>query len=137
MRQWKIAFSLAIVAAIAAPLVLGTYKSQPYFAWLPVPYVSGFRPLTAEQREETTAYLARLNNCREFETIPIGDIPDEGMRCFEQIGLLRNGEYYSHFSEPRYLALNAAAAVAGFVSIFGLAMVLPALVRRYWRWLST
>jgi hypothetical protein len=51
--------------------------------------------------------------------------------------LLKNGEYYSYFSAPKYLALNGAAAVAGFVIVFGLAMVVPALIRRYWRWLST
>jgi hypothetical protein len=129
VRQWKIAISLAIVGAIAAPLVFGTYEAEPY--------VGGFQPLTVEQREDISAYLAKLNNCREFETMPLGSIPDEGMRCFNQQGLLRNGQYYSYFSAPRYLALNVAAAGAGFVSIFGLAMLLPALIRRYWRWLKT
>ena len=88
-----------------APLIFRTYKASPS--------VSGFLPLTAERREEITAYLARLNNCREFETIPVGSIPEEGMRCFRQRGLLRQGEYFSYFSVPKYLALNAGAAVAG------------------------
>jgi hypothetical protein len=128
MRQWKIALSLAIIGALAGPLVFRTYKAQPE--------VSGFLPLTAEQREETTAYLAKLNNCRELETIPMDKLPREADECFYRRGLLRNGEYYSYFSMPKYLALNMAATVAGFVSIFGLAMVLPPLARRYWRWLK-
>jgi hypothetical protein len=38
---------------------------------------------------------------------------------------------------PLYLALNAAVAIVAFVLIFGLTYLLPALVRRYWRWLNT
>jgi hypothetical protein len=64
-------------------------------------------------------------------------VPREGDECFERRGLLKNGEYYSYFSLPRYVAKNVAAAVAGFVIIFVLAMLLPALARRYWRWLKT
>jgi hypothetical protein len=33
-----------------------------------------------------------------------------------------------------YLAINAVAATAGFVIIYGLTFLLPALARRYWRW---
>jgi hypothetical protein len=36
-----------------------------------------------------------------------------------------------------YLAINAVAATAGFVIIYGLTFLLPALARRYWRWLNT
>jgi hypothetical protein len=63
MRQWKIALSLAIIGAIAAPLVCHTYKARPQ--------TSGFEPLTGTRKEEVAAYLARFNNCSEFETIPI------------------------------------------------------------------
>jgi hypothetical protein len=40
-------------------------------------------------------------------------------------------------SIPLYLVLNAAVAIAVFVLIFGLTYLLPALARRYWRWLNT
>lgn len=128
MRQWKIAVSLAVVGAIAAPLIFHTYKARPQ--------VHGFLPLTAERKKEITAYLARLNNCRDFETIPMDKLPPEADDCFKMRGLLRNGEYYSHLSVPKYLALNAAVAIAGFIAIFGLAMAVPALIRRYWNWLN-
>lgn len=129
VRQWKIAISLAIVGAITVPLVFRTYTARPR--------VDGFLPLTAEQKKEITAYLAKLDNCRKFETIPMDKLPREADHCFEQRGLLRNGRYYSYFSMPKYLVLNAAVAVAGFVSIFGLAMLLPALACRYWKWLNS
>ena len=49
--------------------------------------------------------------------------------------LLRGG--LRDFSEPKYLALNLATALAGFVVVFGLAYLLPAIARGYWRWLNT
>ena len=36
-----------------------------------------------------------------------------------------------------YLLMNAAVAVASFGIIFGLTYLLPAVARRYWRWLNT
>ena|SRR6476469_1038085 len=127
MRQWKVALSFAIVGAAAAPFAFGTYYAEPL--------KSGFAPLTAAQRADVTAYLAKFNNCRELEAIPMDKLPREADECFRQRGLLQQGEYYSYFSTPKHLAMNAAAAVAGFVVIFGLAMLLPVLARRYWRWL--
>jgi hypothetical protein len=98
MKQRKIAISLAVVGAIVAPLVFRTYKASPS--------VSGFLPLTVERREEITAYLARLKNCEEFETIPMDKLPPEADDCFYRRGLLRQGEYFSYFSVPKYLALT-------------------------------
>ena len=37
----------------------------------------------------------------------------------------------------KYLAINLAVAPVVFVGIFGLAMVLPRIALRYWRWLRT
>jgi hypothetical protein len=47
------------------------------------------------------------------------------------------GALIEHLSLPKYLAINAAVAVAGFVSVFCLSFLFPAIVRRYWRWLNT
>lgn len=38
---------------------------------------------------------------------------------------------------PKYLAMNAAVALAGFAGAFGLAMALPLIFRRYWKWLNS
>ena len=37
----------------------------------------------------------------------------------------------------KYLAINLAMALPVFVGIFGLAMVIPPIALRYWRWLKT
>jgi hypothetical protein len=37
----------------------------------------------------------------------------------------------------QYLVINLGVAFAAFVGIFGLAMVIPAIVLRYWGWLKT
>jgi hypothetical protein len=111
-----------------APFAFGTYKTDPF--------TSGFVPLTAAQRADVAAYLARFNDCRELEMIPMDKLPREADECFRQKGLMQQGEHYSYFSTPKYLAMNAGAALAGFVAVFGLAMLLPVLARRYWRWLK-
>jgi hypothetical protein len=136
-KQRKIAISLAVVGAAAAPFVSGTFKMEPTDLVL--------EPLTAEQRADITAYLTKLNNCREFETMPIGSIPDVGMRCFDRQADLKNGGVYDErFATGKYVAWNVGAVVAAFAIVFGLAYVLPpltylflALARRYWRWLNT
>ena len=111
-----------------APLVFRTYKASPS--------VSGFLPLTVERREEITAYLARLKNCEEFETIPMDKLPPEADDCFYRRGLLRQGEYFSYFLVPKYLALNAGDAIRGVrdhlwpeLSALGASQALLALAR--------
>jgi hypothetical protein len=56
---------------------------------------------------------------------------------FEPKALEEGVVYGPRSSMPLYLLLNAAVAVAGFGIIYGLTFLLPALARRYWRWLNT
>ena len=53
------------------------------------------------------------------------------------------GEYEYHLDRLKYLTLNFGTAIAAFISVFGLALLLPMLVRgcaflalRYWKWLN-
>jgi hypothetical protein len=56
MRQWKVALSLAVVGAIAAPFVFQTYKAHSTFQkWVPI---------TAEDRAAISARLNDTNNCQ-------------------------------------------------------------------------
>jgi hypothetical protein len=127
MKQRKIAISLAIVGAIAAPFVLKTYKEEPYGeVWV---------PLTIEDKYSFTSRLNETNNCQTIEVYRDKDLLG-GCR-FIQKALEQNGAYYSAPSIPLYLALNAAVAAVAFVVMFGLTYLLPALARRYWRWLNT
>ena len=124
MRQWKVAISLAIVGAVAAPFVFRTWK---------IPQTSYVRvPLTAEERKNYAADMERTNNCqtmpqtghRPDETKTFAKIQDEviaEMTCkAERASLERNAEFRPHLALPKYLAINLAVALAAFAGIFGL-----------------
>ena len=153
MKQRKIGISLAVVAAIAAPFALGTYKANPTS--------EKFVPLKARVAE-IKAVLAETNNCQTHldrvwqiideirkrepvnELIAITDhlrAKEPGADYAECNRYLKvwnaGGAIYQDFSLSKYLALNVLAAAAGFAAIFGLSYLLPALSRRYWRWLNT
>src|SRR6516165_1723847 len=121
MKQRKIGISLAVVGAIAAPFVTGAWKMTP----------KSFTPLSAEREKKLTAYIEKTKNCQTVEDTY------EQFYCenWPRKALRDGGEL--EFSKPKYLALNLATALAGFVVVFGLAYLLPAIARRYWRWLNT
>jgi hypothetical protein len=136
MKASKTAVGLAIAAALASPFAAGT--SQPGAnaqSWI---------ALTAEQRATIVAKLESSKNCRYFETqveardvlglkVDTKDI-DDAMECHRDQDALRDGGVMqASFSLPRYLAINGAVALASAFSVFGLMMMLPALLRRY-RW---
>ena len=133
MKFWKTALGLAIVAAMAAPFVFGT--------WQPRANAQQWIALTPELRASILAKLDSSKNCRYFETqietrdvlglkVDSDDIRD-AIQCHREQDALRDGgEAQAFFSLPHYLAINGAVALAGAFGAFGLAMVLPALVRR-------
>jgi hypothetical protein len=137
MRPSKTALGLTVIAALTAPFVVGTSR--------PAANVQGWIPLSPQQRSEIVAKLDSSKNCRYFETqveardvlgltVDARDI-DDAMQCHREQDALRDGgEMRATFSLPRYLAINAAVAVASAVGALGLAMLFPALFRRgRWR----
>jgi hypothetical protein len=123
MKQWKIATSLAIIGALAAPFAFRTYNAPWPQAetWVPLGELN--RYFYAAQHTENCGdnpWPDRLEQCRRY-----------------QKALEEGGTYEQQPSLLLYLAKNAAAAFAGFVLIFGLTFLLPALIRRYWKWLNT
>ncbi len=136
MRPSRTAVGLAAMVAITAPFVAGTSQ--------PSANAQVWAPLTAEQRTDIAAKLDSSKNCRYFETqveardvlglkVDSKDIED-AMACHRDQDVLRDGgEMRPGFSLPRYLAVNAAVAVASALGMLGLAMMLPALFRRYAR----
>jgi hypothetical protein len=49
----------------------------------------------------------------------------------------KGGQFETGFDPFKYLAFNTASVVGAFGVIYGLSFLLPALFRRYWRWLNT
>ena len=121
MKQWKIALSLAVVGAVAAPFVFGTWKARPLHDVVV--------PLTSEVKERFVAYLERTNNCKDASS---KNLCEYEKRNFEQ-----GGRDVTIFSLEKYLAINLPVALGVFVAVFGLAFLIPAIVRAYWRWLNT
>jgi hypothetical protein len=162
MKQQKIAISLGIVAALAAPFVLRTYKMEPTSLVLV--------PLTAREKERIAGYLKETNNCQTLtdrkeeqnKLIPkppefirtdeelaaeknrieklaaySAAVEQEGHCLTDQLYFQRGGIYAQHPDYFKYMLFNSAAVITGFVIIFALTFLLPALARRYWRWLNT
>jgi hypothetical protein len=131
LRQWKIALSLAVVGALAAPFAFCTYKVHPtYSVWV---------PLSAQEKVDLAISLKNSNNCqRQTHNVTLD------FECYQEkrkLGLGGDYEYYP--DELKYLAINLGAAALAFASIFGLTFLVPMLIRgvalmaqRYWKWLN-
>jgi len=125
LKQWKIALSLAVVGAVAAPFVFGTWKARPTKEFLV--------PLTPDQKEKIAARMEKTNNCEREITYGSKLICETQKRDLE-----RGAEsYHGGFAVEGYVAINSAVALGVFVAVFGLAFLIPAIVRAYWRWLNT
>ena len=118
-RRWKIAIPVAVVGAIAAPFVFGTWKMpQTSETWV---------PLTADQKAKLDIYMQSTENCRTFEAAS----GDKDFCDMELEKLRAGGEYqYLYLSTPKYFALNFAVALGAFIAVFSLTFLLPGLSRR-------
>jgi hypothetical protein len=129
MRQWKIALSLAVVGGLAAPFALGTYKMRPPVVWR---WVSLAEEDDKEFVADLVARMKRTNYC-----LAIDDPLLTSSECYLEKKTLEDGGFYGlRPSKLFYPTINAAAAILAFGTIFGLTFLLPALLRRYWRWLK-
>ena len=89
----------------------------------------------AEEKEKISTYMKHTKNC---QTLDENKENDFAWYCRIQLDELNEGgAVKSYFSAPKYLAANAAVAIVGFLGVFALAFTIPALFRRYWRWLNT
>ncbi len=120
VKQWKVALSLAILAAIAAPFVTHTVRMRPTTeTWI---------PLTQDEKERISAELSKTSNCRtlseQFDAKKsmsnkpsVEDFMDVISRdsiCRDQLKSLELGGYVeSHPSILKYAAFNLASALAG------------------------
>ncbi len=91
----------------------------------------GWVPLTAQQRENLLSHIEGTDHCQKNAS-SAAEIACVAL----QRELADGGEFRTYASVPKYVAWNVAAAVFGFSTIFGLTFLLPALVRRYWKWVN-
>ena len=135
-RHQKIALSLAVVGALAAPFVSRTLKERPTS--------SVMLPLTPEQKVEWTDEVQSYRNSGACERSgERAEIDCHAQHVYER--LLEQGYVgpVYRFDIFKYVAINIAVAAATFISVFVLAFLIPMLargsvffVRRYWRWLN-
>ncbi|TFV74102.1 hypothetical protein E4K64_19105 [Bradyrhizobium frederickii] len=129
-RLRKIALSLGVVGALAAPFAFGTYKARPtYSVWV---------PLTAQQKENLAARFERSDSCRREIDALDKIVCNRWREQYEQGG---DHEYYPDL--PKYLVLNGGMAAVTFAGVVMLALLFPMVVRgfaysfrRYWQWLN-
>ncbi|MBR0705403.1 hypothetical protein [Bradyrhizobium liaoningense] len=129
-RLRKIALSLAVLGALAAPFAFGTYKARPtYSVWV---------PLTAQQKENLADRFEGSDPCRR-EIDALNKIVCNRLREQYQQG----GDYEYYPDLPKYLALNGGMAAAAFAGVFVLSLLFPMVIRgfafsfrRYWKWLN-
>jgi hypothetical protein len=123
MRRWKIAISLALVAAICVPAFSGAWRLAPG-KWV---------DLTASQKPRISNLIDQTNNCTQFS----GESEYEDSICRIAREQLANGGSY-HPAEsvtPKYLANLFLLSAGAFALTFILVMVGPSVGRRYWLWL--
>jgi len=140
MRQWKIALSLAVVGALAAPFAFRTYNVRTVSTVWVV-------PLTEKDKEQRKNYLD-TKDCAYFEVSS-----DERLSCLgteretfkriieEELERGKRAEFHADLAKD--LALNVLIAAATGYILFLLAYLIPmlfqgiaSLARRYWKWLN-
>ena len=139
------AISLAVIGAVAAPFAFHTYKARPMSR--------AFIPMTSSEKAAIVARLNETKNCQTLDDL-VDQLRASGRlttstllhnndflnlsSCHDEQRELENGGHFESYPDTlKYLGINAATAGFAFGIIFGLTYLLPAVVRRYWRWLNT
>jgi len=123
MRRWKLALSLAFVAALAVPALAGTWRLAPG-KWV---------DLTESGARRISNLLEQTNECRTYSD----DDGIERAMCWTlQRRLADGGTWYPpERVTPKYIATNLATAAGAFALTFALVMLGPPIGRRYFAWL--
>jgi hypothetical protein len=122
MKRWKVALSLAVIAAIAVPSLAGTWQLAPG-KWVAL----------TEDKHDFWEEL-RLTSCLDIHR----DNPDWIRDCQTDREKLRDrvaiGGYWSPPPEEvtsKYVVRNLTVAASAFGLAFALVMVIPVIARRY------
>jgi hypothetical protein len=126
MKRWKVALSLAVIAAIAVPSLAGTWQLAPG-KWV---------ALTEDRTSTTLLKELRLTSCLAIHR----DHPDwiKEMACQTDREKLRDRVAYGGYWSPppeevtsKYVVRNLTVAASAFGLTFALVMVIPVIARRY------
>jgi hypothetical protein len=125
VKRWKVAISLAIAAALIAPLSMGTWRLNP----------GGWRALIPDERERLARMATETDNCAHL-TPPITE-DSEGI-CMILLSDLHAGGHYESGERITWGYVGKNAKLMGMASVltFLAAMILPSLGKRYWVWLK-
>jgi len=123
MRKWKLALSIAVVAAVAAPAIGGTWRLAPG-KWV---------DLTPSQKAHLSRYMEQTDNCRSLP----GESENEDLMCRIVLEQLSDGGvwYPPERVTPKYLVVNFFASAGTFVLAFALVMIGRAMGGLYSAWL--
>jgi hypothetical protein len=80
--------------------------------------------------------VARLGKLEKDALLRNNDFLEEIDCHMKRDELNKGGPFERHPDLLKYITFNAASAAGGFGLIYGLAFLLPALVRRYGKWLN-
>ncbi len=121
VKRWKVAISLAIVAAPVGPLVTGTWKLKP----------GGWHPLPVDERERIAKMATETDKCTHF---PPPETELSKVICTILLSDLHSGGRYESGERItwRYVAKNLELMAGAFVFVFLAAMILLALGAQYW-----
>jgi hypothetical protein len=114
MKRWKVAISLAIVAALVGPLVTGTWKLRP----------GSWHPLPVDERERIAKMATETDNCTHF---PPPETELSKTICTILLSDLHAGGRYERGERItwRYVAKNLELMAGAFCLVFLAAMILP------------
>jgi hypothetical protein len=138
MKKWKVALSLAVIAAIAVPALAGTWQLAPR-RWV---------DLTVSQRGSMASNLLLTRDCTDFRDVDDTPLENEVLSSTSRKsvleiicpGMLKTYTEGGSWHPPErvswaYVVRNLRVAAIAFGLTFALAMVIPVIARRYWQWL--
>src|SRR5216684_6733079 len=112
VKRWKVAISLAIVAALVGPLVTGTWKLKP----------GGWHPLPVDERERIAKMATETDNCTHF---PPPETELSKAICTILLSDLHSGGRYESGERItwHYVTKNLELMAGAFVFVFLGAMI--------------
>ena len=137
MTHWKIAVSLGILGAIAAPFFTDTVRMSPT--------TETWTLLTQDEKERISAEMSKTSNCRTLseqfdakKNTGVKPSVEDFMNVISQDSICRDqlkslelgGHVESHPSMLKYAVFNLASALAGFGIVFAAATVIAFLIQR-------